>query len=102
MKRCKILLRNYKMLGTCICSSSHNVFSVAFFPEAMKLRIVWLKVNSSLNDKILALTKLKAFADDKIIVTQRLKFILGRVENIVGKEENAGYQHFFHLPQCFE
>ena len=23
------------------------------------------------------------------------------VENIVGKEENAGYQHFLFFPQCF-
>ena len=35
--------------------------------------------------------KLKAFADDKIIVAEKLKFVLGRVENIVGKAENAGY-----------
>ena len=27
---------------------------------------------------------------------------LDRVENIVGKGENAGYQHFLHFPQCFE
>ena len=25
-----------------------------------------------------------------------------RVENIVGKEENAGYQHFLFFPQCFQ
>ena len=28
-------------------------------------------------------SKLKAFADDKINVTEKLKFVLGRVENIV-------------------
>ena len=28
---------------------------------------------------------------------------LGRVENIMGKEENAGYyQHFLLFPQCFQ
>ena len=31
-----------------------------------------------------------------------LKFVLGRVENIVGKRENAGYQHFLLFPQCFQ
>ena len=41
-------------------------------------------------------TKFKAFADDKINVTKKLKFVLRRVENIVGKGENAGYQ------QCFQ
>ena len=25
-----------------------------------------------------------------------------RVENIVGKGENAGYQHFLLFPQCFQ
>ena len=28
--------------------------------------------------------------------------VFDRVENIVGKGENAGYQHFFLFPQCFE
>ena len=54
------------------------------------------------NDKIVALTKLKAFADDNLNMNQKLKFALGRVENIVGKEENAGYQHFLLFPPCFE
>ena len=36
-------------------------------------------------------TKLKALADDKVNATEKLKFIFGRIENIVGKEENAGY-----------
>ena len=29
-----------------------------------------------------------------INVTEKLKFVLERLENIVGKGENAGYQHF--------
>ena len=29
-------------------------------------------------------------------------FICDRVENIVGKGENAGYQHFLLFPQCFQ
>ena len=28
--------------------------------------------------------------------------VCDRVENIVGKGENAGYQHFFLFPLCFE
>ena len=54
------------------------------------------------NDKILEWSKLKAFADGKINVTEKLKCVLGRVENIVGKGENAGYQHFLLFPQCFQ
>ena len=29
-------------------------------------------------------------------------FVFDKVENIVGKGENAGYQHFLLFPQCFE
>ena len=54
------------------------------------------------NDIFLHLSKLKAFADDKINENEKLKFVLGRVENIVGKGENAGYQHFLRFPQCFQ
>ena len=58
-------------------------------------------LNSLPNNKILVLTKFKAFKDDKITVTQKLKFVLGRVENIMGKRENADFQHFLLFPQCF-
>ena len=40
-------------------------------------------------------SKMKALADDKIDVTQKLKFVLLKVENISGKGENAGSQLFF-------
>ena len=32
---------------------------------------------------------------------QESKFVLKKVENIVGIGENAGHQHFLLLPQCF-
>ena len=31
-----------------------------------------------------------------------MKFVFRRVENIVGKEENAGNQHSLLFPQCFQ
>ena len=40
------------------------------------------------------LSKLKAFADDRK-VTQKLKFVMGWMENIVGKGENACYLSIF-------
>ena len=51
------------------------------------------RVNALPNDEILVQPKLKALADDKINVTQILKFVSGRVENSLGKGENAGHQH---------
>ena len=50
------------------------------------------------NGKISDWSKLKAFAEDKINVTEKLKVVLRRVENIVGKGENAvtSIFSFFH------
>ena len=31
-----------------------------------------------------------------------VKFVLDTVKNIVGKQENAGYQHFLLFSQCFQ
>ena len=45
--------------------------------------------NSLPNDKILDLSKLKALADNKINVTEKLKIIFGTVENIVKKGESV-------------
>ena len=41
-------------------------------------------------------------AGEKINVTEKLKFVLGRIESIVGNVENTCYQHFLCFPQCFQ
>ena len=46
---------------------------------------MWCLVNSLPNSKILDWFKLKAFADNRINVTEKLKFVVGRIENIVRK-----------------
>ena len=53
------------------------------------------------NDKSLDVVKFKAFAADKLNVAKTIISLLDRVENTVGKEENAGYQHFLLFLQCF-
>ena len=50
------------------------------------------------NGKILDLSEFKAFADDKIDVSEKMIFFGGRAENIVGN----GYRHFLHFLQCFQ
>ena len=74
---------------------------LSFGKELTLVQFVVKKFNSLPNDKILDWSKLKAFADEKINVTEKLKFVLGRVESIVGKGENAGFQHFLLFPQMF-
>ena len=45
--------------------------------------------------------KLKGFVDVKLHVAKMMIAVFDRGENIVGKGENAGYQHFLLFPQCF-
>ena len=50
---------------------------------------------------MLEVTKLKAFADVKLNIARVMISLLDRVENTVGKGENAGYQHFSPFPTVF-
>ena len=52
-----------------------HCFQKACFPGASKGVIVWEWVNSLPNNKILDKPKLKAFADDKTKVTEKVKFV---------------------------
>ena len=45
---------------------------------------------------------MKTFADHKSKVLRMINFVSDRVENIVEKGENAGYQHYLLYPQCFQ
>ena len=58
-------------------------------------------LNPLQNDKSSDWSKFKAHAEDKINVSQNLNFVLERVENISGKGENAGYQHFLLFIKSF-
>ena len=68
-------------------------FQKACFPGASKGVIVWEWVNSLPNNKILDSSKLKAFADEKLNEVEKMEFVFGFLENLVGKGENAGFQH---------
>ena len=54
------------------------------------------------DDKLLDLSKYKAFEDDKSKMAKLAELVLDIVENIVGKGENAGYQHFLISLRCFQ
>ena len=54
------------------------------------------------HDKILSFSKLKACAEDNLNVAKTVQIFCNRVENVVGKGENAGYQHFLLFSQCFQ
>ena len=52
-------------------------------------------------DKILDVTKLNTYADDKLNVAKMKISLFDRVENTVAKRENAGYQHFLPFSTVF-
>ena len=61
-----------------------------------------LCVNSLPSGEILDWSKLKAFADDKLNVDEIMISLSDRIKKIVGKGENAFYQHFLIFPQRFQ
>ena len=90
-------------------SFSHSVFkrlvlqtskSQGLFEKRLKAHIISY-FNFLPNDKFLDFSKVKAFADDKMNEAEMMISVSVRVENIVGKGENAGHQHFLLFPQCF-
>ena len=58
------------------------------------------RVNSLPHGKSLDLSKLRTFADDNFKVAQMVQVCCDRIENIVGKGENAGNNHF-SIPTMF-
>ena len=64
----------------------------------MSLALIKKKRLSLLNSKVFDWSKLKAFADNKINVADMMTSLSDRVKNIVGRGENAGYQHFLLFP----
>ena len=60
------------------------------------------RVNPLPNSNFLDWTEFKALADKKLHATKIKISVIDRVENIVGKGENVGYQHFLLFLQCFQ
>ena len=57
----------------------------------MDMIVVGCKVSALQQNKILHLSKLEAFADDKLNVAVKIGFVPYRLENIVFKGENSGF-----------
>ena len=57
--------------------------------------------NPSPDDNILGLPKLKAFEDDKSNVTQKIKVVFHRTENVVGKEKKCWLTALSSFPTMF-
>ena len=100
-----VIVNNLILLGKCVKKLRPIILRfVDFFFFKMK----WLnssnirRTNKEHTKKILEMSKLKAFADNKFDGTQNMKYAFQRVENIVRKGEKAEYQHFLLFSQCFK
>ena len=69
----------------------HGVLTRLILQTCKNQGLVGKGLKSLQNDKLLDWTKLKAFADDKFQATKMKISVFDRVQNIVGKGENAGY-----------
>ena len=78
-----------------------TMFSKASSTMSLKVGIVWSRANIGPADRVLALSKLKAFADDKIKCYQKHYLVFHRVETLWGKGGNGDYQHFFSILKMF-
>ena len=124
----KTLREKEKLLVTSNFSFSHNVFySIKVLTSYIYFLLKWLVVlgfNATLTAKVIswrsvrhmcrsginllsdatipALTKLKAFTDNNFTAAKMVQFPFQRLDNIVGKGENADHQHFLLFPQRFQ
>ena len=59
--------------------------------------VIWERVNSLPNDKIFDRFNLKTVAENKSNVILMMRLAFNTAEDIVGKGEIAGNQHFFFV-----
>ena len=97
--RYKTLRGKEKSLGTSTFFYSHSVFKKLVLQKRKNQGFFWESFNSLPNGTILDLSKLKAFADKKINVTEKFKSILGRVKNIIMSNFSFSHSVFKRLVQ---
>ena len=88
------------MLVTSNSSFSYSAFTYSKLSSANSFSLKksnichWERVKLKIPHDTFSAYKLKASADHKFEVTQNMKFIFNRIENIFGKGQNTVYQLF--------
>ena len=79
------------------------VISIFFLVTDCFSILIW-QLYTLQNDEYVDLSNLKAFADNNFITAKKIELFYDRIENIVGKGENAGYQnqHFLLSHDIFK
>ena len=84
--------------------NGHNAMPIARWPSARGAKNNFRKYttgNPLSQDKILNSSVMKAFVEVNLSMVQMM-FVFERLKNILGKGENASYQHFLLFPKCFQ
>ena len=87
-----------KLLDTSNFSFSHSVFKRLVLPTCKKQGLFGKGLNFNSLGKELKFS----LADNKSVVALMMISVYHGIEKIVGKGENAGYQHFLLFPQHFQ
>ena len=95
------IVRCPKMYANFVEDEYMSVFAIAL-PYTNPFKWVISIFNPLPNNRFRDQSNLEAFADDILNVVQITICVTDCVENIMGKGENAGYQHFLLFPQCFQ
>ena len=94
--------RNYSLRAI---SPFPTVFLKDLYYRQIKIRACLGKGLSSLKlyqkKKVWNRPKLKALADDNLLITQKITFDFDRLNNHCANGENDGFQHFLFFKQCF-
>ena len=94
------LLNKFQFLATLILSSA-NAFNLRQSKTLLFCKESNYLAASLYKTTFLEWFKMKAIADDRINVTEKSKFVLGREENIVGTGGNDSNKHFLLYLQFF-
>ena len=97
----KVTIWKKQLFSGALVFHKHILLNLSF-PGLLKAWIVRWRLNPLPDNKILALSKWKAFADNNFSGTQMVQFFSDRVENVVGNGEKAGFQHFLLFQQGFQ
>ena len=78
----------------------HLNINILFLKGKVKLKIIYY-INTLPNDKNVDFSKVKAFANNKSNVTQKLKFALGKGRKYCGKRRKCWIPAFSPFPTIF-
>ena len=96
-----MFLIRFRYFSWDILSSIQKIFNMCLL-NLFCTRVQFCGLVNSSKWQNFRLVQIEGICKWQINMTEKLKFVFGRVENKMVKVENAHYQHFLLFPQCFQ